>query len=255
LTAQYNDMFSVTQLFDCFPDDIAAVIVEPVAANMNCVLPQADFLMQLREICDHHQSLLIFDEVITGFRVGLGGAQALYGVTPDMTTLGKIIGGGLPIGAFGGRKDIMENIAPTGPVYQAGTLSGNPISIAAGLATLDEISKPGFYDKLAQNCAYLAQGLREAARVAKMPLVINQVCGLFGIFFSREEKITHYQQVMGCDIPSFQRFFHQMLHNGIYLAPSAFEAGFISGAHSKGDLDTTIAVAEQIFKKVILNRN
>ncbi|MBA2653725.1 MAG: glutamate-1-semialdehyde 2,1-aminomutase [Gammaproteobacteria bacterium] len=247
LTADYNDIDSVIQFFERFPDEIAAVIIEPVVGNMNCVLPKPDFLKQLRDVCTTYKSLLIFDEVITGFRVALGGAQEKYGITPDLTTLGKIIGGGMPIGAFGGRRDIMELVAPIGPVYQAGTLSGNPVSIAAGLATLEEISKPEFYTKLQSKTDYLVEGLKEAAKTCQIPLVINSTCGLFGLFFTEQESVSSLQDVRNCDLPRFQRFFHHMLQNGIYLAPSAYEAGFMSIAHKKRELDQTIQVAAKVF--------
>jgi glutamate-1-semialdehyde 2,1-aminomutase len=250
LTAKYNDIDSVLSLFERFPNQIAAIIIEPIAANMNCVLPTPHFLEGLREICSHHKSLLIFDEVITGFRVAFGGAQASLGITPDLTTLGKIIGGGMPIGAFGGKREIMEMIAPIGPVYQAGTLSGNPISIAAGLATLDEIAKPFFYEQLENNTQYLAEGLNVAAKEAGIPLVVNYICGLIGIFFTDQESIHSLEQVKNCDVPMFQRFFHQMLQRGVYLAPSAFEATFMSNAHTQIDLDQTLKIAHEVFAKL-----
>lgn len=250
LTAEYNNIDSVTRLFEEFPKDIAAIIVEPIAGNMNCVLPKPGFLQQLREICTHYGSLLIFDEVITGFRVAFGGAQSKFGIIPDLTTLGKIIGGGMPIGAFGGKREIMELIAPIGPVYQAGTLSGNPISIAAGLATLDEISKPEFYPQLEAKTQYLVEGLKNSAKAYNIPMVINHACGLFGIFFTSQEKVTSFDEVKKCDILLFQRFFHCMLQNGVYLAPSAFESGFISSAHNEEDLDNTLAITAKVLQKL-----
>lgn len=247
LAAEFNDIESVTAFFERFPNEIAAVIVEPIAANMNCVLPQSEFLQRLREVCSHYQSVLIFDEVITGFRVALGGAQALYDIEPDLTTLGKIIGGGMPIGAFGGKKEIMEMVAPLGPVYQAGTLSGNPVSVAAGLATLNEITKPGFYEQLEKNTKYLVEGLMVAAKEFGIPLVINHACGLFGLFFTEQSSVTSFKDVKNCNVELFQQFFHRMLHNGIYLAPSAYETGFLSLAHKQKDLDHTLEVASKVF--------
>lgn len=254
LTATYNDIDSVTRLFDCFSQDIAAIIVEPIAGNMNCVLPKSGFLQELRKICDIHGSLLIFDEVITGFRVSLGGAQELFGVRPDLTTLGKIIGGGMPIGAFGGKREIMEMVAPVGPVYQAGTLSGNPISIAAGLATLNEISQKGFHEKLQKTTEYLVQGIQAVANENGVPLVINHACGLFGIFFTDQNEVTSLAHVRACHSQVFKQFFHQLLQNKIYIAPSAFEAGFISGAHTQKELDQTINVLMVIFKRLLKSR-
>jgi glutamate-1-semialdehyde 2,1-aminomutase len=217
---------------------------------MNCVVPQPGFLKALREICNQYQSLLIFDEVITGFRVSLGGAQEVFDISPDLTTLGKIIGGGLPIGAFGGKKGIMQLIAPIGPVYQAGTLSGNPISIAAGLATLNEISKPNFYETLEKNTSYLLAGIKNAANECHIPMVINQSGSLFGLFFTEQETITTFDQVKKCDVDTFKQFFHQMLQKGIYLAPSAYESGFVSNAHQLNDLDRTIQAATEVFSNL-----
>lgn len=251
LTAIYNDLDSVRKLFEQYPHDIATIIVEPVAANMNCILPSAGFLAGLREICHHYGSLLIFDEVITGFRVALGGAQERFGITPDLTTLGKIIGGGMPIGAFGGRRDIMEMMAPIGPVYQAGTLSGNPVSVAAGIATLDEVTKPGFYEQLDASTQYLVEGINVAAREYNIPLVINHICGLFGLFFTDQPTVQCLSDVTRCDVPRFAQFFHHMLHEHIYLAPSAFEAGFVSSAHSQQELDQTIATVGKVFSRMM----
>ena len=222
-------------------------MVEPVAGNMNCVPPEPGFLEGLRALCDAHGILLVFDEVMTGFRVALGGAQEKYGVSPDMTAFGKVIGGGMPVGAFGGRREVMEQLSPLGPVYQAGTLSGNPVAMAAGLATLELVSEPGFHQRLEAASQRLCQGLESAAREAGVALTTNHAGGMFGFFFSEEPKITRYQQVMACDVERFKRFFHGMLDEGIYLAPSAFEAGFLSSAHSEADLDATLAAAARVF--------
>ena len=251
LTLDYNDADQVRALFDRIGDAIACIIVEPVAGNMNCIPPVPGFLEALREVCDKHGSVLIFDEVMTGFRVALGGAQSLYGVTPDMTTLGKVIGGGMPVGAFGGRRDIMEKLAPLGPVYQAGTLSGNPIAMAAGLKTLELISAPGFHDALAAKTKTLADGLRAAGLREEVPVTTNQVGGMFGLFFSDEEQVSNFAQATACDQERFKRFFHLMLDHGVYLAPSAFEAGFVSAAHSDADIDTTLTAAAEAFHAVI----
>jgi len=249
-TLTYNDIDTVTQAFDAIGDEIAAIIVEPVAGNMNCIPPVPGFLEGLRGCCDQHGSVLIFDEVMTGFRVAAGGAQAHYGVTPDLTTLGKVIGGGLPVGAFGGRRDIMEQIAPLGPVYQAGTLSGNPIALAAGLATLELVSVDGFHAQLERSAKRLVDGLQQHASEAGVPFTTNQVGGMFGCFFSATDCITRYDQVMTCDIHAFRNFFHGMLKIGVYLAPSAFEAGFVSSAHTDAVIDTTLEAAEQVFKSL-----
>lgn len=250
LTANFNDIDSVVQFFEQFPQDIAAIIVEPVPANMNCILPHAKFLQQLRDICTQYSALLIFDEVITGFRVALGGAQERYGITPDLTTLGKIIGGGMPIGAFGGKKEIMNMMAPIGPVYQAGTLSGNPVAVSAGLATLDEITHPDFYQHLETNTQYLAEGIKASAKENKVPIVINHTCGLFGIFFTEQPSVTSFAEVKQCDTAKFSLFFHHMLAQEIYLAPSAFEAGFVSSAHKQTELDKTLTAVDKVFKKL-----
>jgi glutamate-1-semialdehyde 2,1-aminomutase len=227
--------------------EIACVIVEPVAGNMNCVPPAPGFLETLRELCTRHGALLIFDEVMTGFRVAAGGAQAIYGVRPDLTTLGKIVGGGMPVGAFGGRRDVMQQLAPLGPVYQAGTLSGNPVAMAAGLATLELVARPGFHEALARATARLVEGLSGAARRANVPFSTNHVCGMFGLFFTSDAPVTSYRQVMACDVARFRQFFHAMLDAGVYLAPSAFEAGFISAAHGEAEIAATIAAAERAF--------
>ncbi|HEY5809629.1 MAG TPA: glutamate-1-semialdehyde 2,1-aminomutase [Povalibacter sp.] len=247
ITLAYNDIAQVQQLFADRGEEIACIIVEPIAGNMNCVLPVPGFLEALRAACDNHGSVLIFDEVMTGFRVALGGAQALYGIKPDLTTLGKIVGGGMPVGAFGGRRDIMEQIAPLGPVYQAGTLSGNPVAMAAGLATLDAISVPGFHKQLAERTAQLIDGLKNAARSASVSFSTNHVCGMFGLFFTDKTPVRYFREVMACDVERFKRFFHAMLHEGVYLAPSAFEAGFVSAAHEKAEIDATIAAARRSF--------
>jgi len=246
-TLQFNDLETVEEVFREVGQDIACIIVEPVAGNMNCVPPVPGFLQGLRKLCDKHGSVLIFDEVMTGFRVGLGGAQQRYDVRPDLTALGKVIGGGMPVGAFGGRRDIMEHIAPLGPVYQAGTLSGNPVAMAAGLANLEEISKPGFFESLSEKTVKLTTGMRQAADKAGIPLSTNQVGGMFGIFFSEAETVTNFQQVTACDVERFKKFFHGMLDAGVYMAPSAYEAGFVSAAHSHDDLISTIDAASQVF--------
>ncbi|CDG20269.1 Glutamate-1-semialdehyde 2,1-aminomutase [Xenorhabdus poinarii G6] len=250
LTCIYNDLNSVREAFEKYPAEIACIIVEPVAGNMNCILPQPEFLPGLRKLCDEFGALLIIDEVMTGFRVALGGAQAYYNVKPDLTSLGKIIGGGMPVGAFGGRLDIMEKLAPTGPVYQAGTLSGNPIAMAAGLACLKEVAQAGVHTRLNELTHNLATGLKNAAAKAGIPLVVNYVGGMFGIFFTDAERVTCYQDVMQCDVERFKQFFHLMLDEGIYLAPSAFEAGFMSIAHSDEDIQRTVDAAARCFAKL-----
>ena len=250
LTAGFNDAGSVREAFARFGDRIAAVIVEPIAGNMNCVPPVPGFLESLRECCDEHGTVLVFDEVMTGFRVAPGGAQALYGVRPDLTTLGKVIGGGMPVGAFGGRRDIMDHIAPDGPVYQAGTLSGNPIAMTAGLTTLEIIGADGFHDRLSATTSRLVEGLRERAAAAGVGLATNHVCGMFGLFFTDAARVNSFADVMACDTQRFARFFHAMLDEGVYLAPSAFEAGFVSGAHDDEHLETTFRAAEKAFAKV-----
>ncbi len=246
-TLAYNDRRDLEACFAAIGGEIACVIVEPVAGNMNCVLPAAGFLEALRDLCTRHGAVLIFDEVMTGFRVAAGGAQAFYGVRPDLTTLGKIIGGGMPVGAFGGRRDIMEHIAPLGSVYQAGTLSGNPVAMVAGLATLKAISRPGFHGALAAKTKQLMEGLEGAARDAGVPFTTNHVCGMFGLFFTSAARVASYADVMACDVGRFQRFFHAMLDGGIYLAPSAFEAGFTSAAHGDAEIEATIAAARRAF--------
>jgi glutamate-1-semialdehyde 2,1-aminomutase len=250
LTLAYNDSAAVRETFAAQGKDIACVIVEPVAGNMNCVPPAPGFLETLREVCYQSGAVLIFDEVMTGFRVALGGAQALYGIRPDLTTLGKVIGGGMPVGAFGGKREIMEQLAPLGPVYQAGTLSGNPVAMAAGLKTLELIARPGFFEQLGDKTRYLMEGLKARAAQAGIPLSTNQAGGMFGIFFSSDPNIGSLAQVMNCDVESFKRFFHAMLDEGVYLAPSAFEAGFVSAAHDQAVLDATLAAAERAFKRL-----
>jgi len=250
LTLTYNDSDAVEQLFAQMGEQIACIIVEPIAGNMNCIPPVPGFLETLRRVCDRYDSVLIFDEVMTGFRVGLQGAQGLYDITPDLTTLGKIIGGGMPVGAFGGQRKIMEHLAPLGPVYQAGTLSGNPVAMAAGLTTLELISEPGFYEIITGKTKKLTTGLKACAHKAGIAMTTNSVGGMFGLFFSEEAQINRFAQVMQCNQDRFKRFFHAMLDQGIYLAPSAFEAGFVSSAHSDDDLDATLNIAEAVFKNL-----
>ena len=250
LTLPYNDAQQARELFRQQGEDIACVIVEPVAGNMNCVPPAPGFLETLREVCSACGAVLIFDEVMTGFRLGLGGAQGYYGVAPDLTALGKVIGGGMPVGAFGGRGEIMERIAPLGPVYQAGTLSGNPVAMAAGLATLEVVSAPGFYDSLFAKTARLCDGLRAAAAAADVPFTTNAAGSMFGMFFTEEDAVRDYRQVMACDGEQFKRFFHAMLAAGVYLAPSAFEAGFLSSAHSDADIDATLQAAAAAMREL-----
>lgn len=247
LTLDYNNPQQVRDVFAARGHDIACIIVEPVSGNMNCIPPVPGFLETLREVCDQHGSVLIFDEVMTGFRVALGGAQQLYGVKPDLTTLGKIIGGGMPVGAFGGRRDIMQHLSPLGAVYQAGTLSGNPLAMTAGLKTLEIISRPDFYTELSAKTTYLLEGLHQAAAAAGVAFITQQVGGMFGLFFTSEPRIDTYAQVTQCNIAQFNRFFHGMLERGVYLAPSAYEAGFVSNAHTTADLDETIAIARTVF--------
>ena len=250
ITCTYNDLDSVKQAFEQYPTEIACLIVEPVAGNMNCVPPKEGFLQGLRELCDQYGTVFIIDEVMTGFRVSLGGAQAYYDVKPDLTTLGKIICGGMPVGAFGGKREIMEAIAPTGPVYQAGTLSGNPIAMAAGLACLTELSKAGNEEKLAEKTKTLAEGLKALAAKHNVPFVVQYVGGMFGLFFTEQTEVTSFQEVMKCDAAKFNRFFHLMLEQGIYLAPSAFEAGFMSLAHSDADIEATLQAADKVFAQL-----
>jgi glutamate-1-semialdehyde 2,1-aminomutase len=249
VTLTYNDLLQVRQVFAEIGEEIAGVIVEPVAGNMNCIPPVPGFLAGLRQLCDRHGSLLIFDEVMTGFRVARGGAQELYNVKPDLTTLGKIIGGGMPVGAFGGRRAIMERLAPLGPIYQAGTLSGNPVAMTAGLVTLDLLSVTDFHVRLAAKTQRLCEELAAAANENGVPLTTNYVGGMFGFFFTTET-VTTYAQAVACDIERFKRFFHGMLAEGVYLAPSAFEAGFMSAAHTEEDIDATLAAARRVFARL-----
>ena len=246
LVLEYNNEEALETAFEKEGLAIAAVIVEPVAGNMNLIEPRRGFLDALRRLCTKHGSVLIFDEVMTGFRVALGGAQALYGISPDLTTLGKVIGGGMPVGAFGGRRDIMQKIAPIGPVYQAGTLSGNPVAVAAGLATLKLVQAEGFYEKLAETTRTLCEELVRGAQANGIPFSATAVGGMFGLYF-RASAPTSYSEVMQCDTEAFSRFFHAMLAEGVYLAPSAFEAGFVSSAHGKAEIDKTAAAARKAF--------
>jgi len=246
---RYNDAAQVREFFARAGAEIACVMVEPVAGNMNFVPGDRDFLKTLRECCHTHGALLIFDEVMSGFRVAPGGAQALYRITPDLTTLGKVIGGGLPVGAFGGRADIMEQLAPEGPVYQAGTLSGNPIAMAAGLKTLELLLQPGVFDSIAARTTQLVEGLRECAARADVPFYCDSLGAMFGLFFTHDAPVTSFAQVKQCDTDRFARFFTRMLERGIYLAPSAFEAGFVSAAHSEDDIAETLAAASAAFQE------
>ena len=247
VVVDYNDLEQVKQAFQANPDSIAAVIVEPVAGNMNLVLPAPGFLEGLRGLCALHGAVLIFDEVMTGFRVAIGGAQQRFLIKPDLTTLGKVIGGGLPVGAVGGRREIMEQLAPLGPVYQAGTLSGNPVAVAAGLATLKLIQAPGFYEKLEKTTQSLVQGLAAEAKAAGVAFSAQSIGSMFGLYF-RAAAPTSFAEVMQCDRERFNRFFHAMLERGIYLAPSAYEAGFVSAAHGAAEIDATLAAAREAFK-------
>ena len=248
VTLPYNDIDKVKEAFSHIGGQVACIIVEPVAGNMNCIPPVPGFLEGLREVCDEYGSVLIFDEVMTGFRVALGGAQAHYGIKPDMTTLGKVVGGGMPVGAFGGKREIMEKISPLGPVYQAGTLSGNPVAMAAGLTTLKLASEPGFYEGISAKVEKLVNGIMAEAKKAGVPMSENHVGGMFGLFFTEEETITSFGQAVDkCDADRFKLFFHGMLNEGVYLAPSAFEAGFVSAAHSDADIEATIAAAGRVL--------
>ncbi|KAG9603081.1 hypothetical protein KCV01_g6972, partial [Aureobasidium melanogenum] len=246
LTLPYNDIDAARLLFAQEGKEIAGLIIEPVAGNMNCIPPKPGYLQALRELCTEHGALLIFDEVMTGFRVALGGAQAHYGITPDLTCFGKIIGGGMPVGAYGGRRDLMEQIAPAGPIYQAGTLSGNPVAMAAGLAMLELIQAPGFHNDLAARTVRLTDGIAGAAAKHGIPFSVTRVGAMFGLFFTHETVET-YAQATAADVAAFNRFFHGMLERGVYLAPSAFEAGFVSSAHSDAVIEETIAAADAVF--------
>ena len=245
-TLSYNDFDGAARLFDEIGGEVAAVIIEPVVGNANCIPPRPGYLQHLRDLCTRHGALLIFDEVMTGFRVALGGAQAVYGITPDLSTFGKIIGGGMPVGAYGGRADLMRQIAPSGPIYQAGTLSGNPVAMAAGLAMLELIQAPGFYEILDARTAVLCAGFEDAARAAGVPFSTNRVGSMFGLFFNAE-KVETYAQATAGDIAAFNRFFHAMRERGVYLAPSAFEAGFVSSAHDDAVIAATIEAARAAF--------
>lgn len=250
ITAEFNNLESVRELCQQYSDDIACIIVEPVAGNMNCIPPVPGFLEGLRQICDEYNAVLIFDEVMTGFRVHKNSAQGLYNVVPDLTTLGKVIGGGMPVGAFGGKKEIMGHLAPDGPVYQAGTLSGNPVAMAAGLAALDELSKDGFYEQLTAQTAYLLEGVNAQAEKHGIPVATAQAGGMFGIFFTEAKQVTSFAQVCECDGERFKAFFHLCLERGVYLAPSAFEAGFVSIKHDRAMLDKTIEVIGEAFAEL-----
>ena len=250
LTLSYNDIEQLKSCFAELGDQIACVIVEPVAGNMNCIPPVNNFLQALREECSKAGAVLIFDEVMTGFRVSLGGAQAHYGVTPDLTTLGKIVGGGLPVGAFGGKAEIMNHLSPLGPVYQAGTLSGNPLAMAAGLALLNKVSQPNFHQQLGDYAQKLCQGLEELAKAAGVPFTTQQVGAMFGLFFTEQQQITNFEQATQGNLEAYKVFFHAMLEEGVYLAPSAYEAGFVSSAHSEQELAATLAAAKKAFAKV-----
>lgn len=250
LVLDYNDAQQLEETFRKAGDRIAAVIVEPVVGNMNLIAPKPEFLETMRRLCTQYGTVLIFDEVMTGFRVGLTGAQGHYGIRPDLTTLGKVIGGGMPVGAFGGRREIMEHLAPLGAIYQAGTLSGNPVAMAAGLATLKLVEEPGFYEALERKTQQFMTGLREAARAARIPMTTNQVGGMFGFFFTDAATVTRYAQATACDVERFKRFFHALLREGVYLAPSAFEAGFLSSAHSDEDIEETLAAVGRVLPKL-----
>ena len=250
LTLEFNNIDEVERVFAESGKEIAAVIVEPVTGNMNCITPAPGFLEALRAVCDQSGAVLIFDEVMTGFRVGLGGAQGLYGIRPDLTTLGKVLGGGLPVGAFGGRAEIMAHLAPLGSVYQAGTLSGNPLAMTAGIATLKKIAAPGFFDKLTERTHTLVAGLARVAAAAGVPLATESVGGMFGLFFTDNDRVSSFVEVMACDSDRFSRFFHGMLKRGVYLAPSAFEAGFVSITHTDAEIDETLAAAAEVFAEL-----
>lgn len=250
LTADFNNLDQVAQLFEKYPDDIATVILEPVAGNMGFILPKPEFLKGLRELCDHYKALLIFDEVMTGFRVGLHGAQGIFGIKPDITTLGKVIGGGMPVGALGGRADVMSHLAPEGPVYQAGTLSGNPLAMAAGLATLNEIEKPAFFSDLGKMTIKLTQALSHAAEAANTPLFTASLGGMFGFCFTDKTEIHNYSDIAASNETLFKKFFHSMIKNGVYFAPSMYEAGFVSSAHDDQEISKTYAAAERVLKEL-----
>lgn len=250
ITLAYNDSEQVKQCFAEIGEHIACIIVEPVAGNMNCIPPEPGFLETLRQVCDQYGAVLIFDEVMTGFRIALGGAQAHYAVKPDLTTFGKVIGGGMPVGAFGGKKEIMHRIAPLGPVYQAGTLSGNPVAMAAGLTTLKLLQEPDFYNRLSAKTQAVTSGMQAVADKLGIPFTTNQVGGMFGFFFSEAKQVTRYEQVVAGDIERFKKFFHGMLRQGVYLAPSAFEASFVSIAHSDADIEATLTATKTVMKSL-----
>lgn len=250
LLANFNDLDSVSALFEAHGDDIACIILEPVPGNMNCVIPNTEFLTGLRQLCDQHGSLLIFDEVMTGFRVALGGAQALFNIKPDLTTLGKVIGGGMPVGAVGGRKDVMQHLAPAGPVYQAGTLSGNPIAMTAGLVTLDLISQPGAFEQLTAQTEKLVAGLAEIAGSANIPLCAQHVGSMFGLIFTDAPRVDSYEQVMQSNVEHFKQFYHGMLKQGVYFGPSAYEAAFMSLAHDDEAINKTLTAADRILSRI-----
>jgi glutamate-1-semialdehyde 2,1-aminomutase len=246
LTLPYNDFDAATRMFDAHGSEIAGLIIEPIVGNANCILPREGYLQHLRALCSKHGTVLIFDEVMTGFRVALGGAQQRYGITPDLSTFGKIIGGGMPVGAYGGRADLMRQIAPSGPIYQAGTLSGNPVAMAAGLATLELIQAEGFYQSLEHKTNQLCDGLEQAARAAGVLVTTNRSCAMFGLFFT-DKKVESFADAVACDTQAFNRFFHGMRKRGVYLAPSAYEAGFISAAHGDAEINHTIEAAHEAF--------
>jgi glutamate-1-semialdehyde 2,1-aminomutase len=251
VTLPYNDLDAVRVCFAEQGDEIACLIVEPVAGNMNCIPPVDGYLQGLRDLCDQHGVVLIFDEVMTGFRVALGGAQALYGITPDLSTFGKVIGGGMPVGAFGGKREFMELVAPSGPVYQAGTLSGNPVAMAAGLATLDQVEMPGFYAALGDKTRMLTDGIQAEADFFGIPFTTTRVGGMFGLYFSGAEQIVNFEQSGAVNVEMFKRFFHAMLDNGVYLAPSAYEAGFVSSAHTEEHISATISAAREALRSCV----
>ena len=250
ITLTYNDIEQVQQVFNEIGNEIAAIIVEPIAGNMNCIPPVPGFLETLRQVCDESGSVLIFDEVMTGFRIGSAGAQGHFNIKPDITTLGKVVGGGMPVGAFGGRADIMNEIAPTGPIYQAGTLSGNPVAMAAGIATLNAIQNGDIYPELFEKTSVLVKGIQQAADAANIPLTTNHIGSMWGLFFTEEKTITNYQQVMACNTERFNQFFHGMLTEGVYLAPASYEAAFMSTSHTTDDIEATINAAANVFKKL-----
>jgi glutamate-1-semialdehyde 2,1-aminomutase len=251
LTADFNDLDQVVRLFEKYPDDIATIIVEPIAGNMGFVLPKPEFLKGLRQLCDQYNALLIFDEVMTGFRVGLSGAQGIFGVKPDITTFGKVIGGGMPVGALGGKAEIMSFLAPEGPVYQAGTLSGNPLAMAAGLATLQQIEKPCFFAELNKTTQSLIQALSEVADTFNIPLFTSSLGGMFGFCFTNKKHVVNYADIASSDELFFKNFYHGMLDHGVYFAPSMYEAGFVSSAHTEKEIKLTQEAAEKVFAQLI----